>query len=396
MRPRVFIGSSTEGLDVARAIQANLDDVAEVELWTQGAFGLTTSTLASLLEAIERTDFAVLVLQADDLISTRGEEAAVARDNVIFELGLFLGALGTERTAFVIDRDRPPALPSDLAGITPATYQRHTTGNLSAALGKASTALRAQIELAGPKPVSADPASGVEADRTYLEFHTRWAYSESPVPGYWRGVQQGRRVIRAEKPIPRWTFNIVRRADDDTPFTLAKPTFRLVAVARTGNGQVVLKEPRHQTNRFTVDVEFQPPLAVGEECTLGYEVDIPAHKVSTHEAAIARPLPKVPSPGGGEFSSAEVAYRIEDFVLEVCIPRHLGARSFGLQVVAFGDVDHAEQTAVATAGAFTQEIIEVDGEERVRLVVRRSRPPRKRTYRIHWIPPLAGQVAARR
>lgn len=138
VRPRVFIGSSTESLRVAQAIQQLLDYDAEVKLWTNGVFGVGGGTLQSLMEAARASDFAVMVLNPEDVTFTRDSERSTVRDNVIFEMGLFLGRLGLGRCFMVYDRTNPPSLPSDLLGVTPATYQPHADGNLTDALGSAA------------------------------------------------------------------------------------------------------------------------------------------------------------------------------------------------------------------------------------------------------------------
>ena len=61
------------------------------------------------------------------------------RDNVLLEMGLFIGALGRERTFAVFDRSVDMKLPSDLAGVTPASYAPHASGNLQASLGASAT-----------------------------------------------------------------------------------------------------------------------------------------------------------------------------------------------------------------------------------------------------------------
>jgi hypothetical protein len=99
--------------------------------------------------ALSRFDFALLVLTADDLTVSRGTERAVARDNVLFELGLFIGFLGRDRTFMLYDRTKAPVLPSDLAGITAATFAPHASGNLEASLGAPSTKIRNVIERLG-------------------------------------------------------------------------------------------------------------------------------------------------------------------------------------------------------------------------------------------------------
>lgn len=148
-RPALFVGSSSEGLRIAEGVQVVLDPVCEVELWTQGIFGLTQGTLESLVLALSRFDFALLVLTADDMTVSRGIQRAAARDNVLFELGLFIGSLGRDRTFMLYDRTNPPELPSDLAGITAATFAPQTSGNLEAALGAPCAKIRNIVERLG-------------------------------------------------------------------------------------------------------------------------------------------------------------------------------------------------------------------------------------------------------
>lgn len=148
-RPAIFIGSSSEALPIAQTIQVLLDHRCEVEIWSQGVFGLSRGTLESLVLALERFDFAVLVLTADDLLMSRGAERPSARDNVVFELGLFVGGLGRDRTFILYDRENPPVLPSDLAGVAAATYQMHASGNLEPSLGAASTQILRSVERLG-------------------------------------------------------------------------------------------------------------------------------------------------------------------------------------------------------------------------------------------------------
>ncbi|XYH97424.1 TIR domain-containing protein [Sorangium sp. So ce1128] len=141
-RPRIFIGSSVEGLRVAEHIQLGLDYDADCTVWSQGVFGLSGGTLESLCGAIRDFEFAVLVLTPDDLVQKRSQAMNSPRDNVLFELGLFMGALGRERTFIVYCRDEPIGLPTDLAGVTAATFARRADGNLQAALGSVCTQIR--------------------------------------------------------------------------------------------------------------------------------------------------------------------------------------------------------------------------------------------------------------
>jgi predicted nucleotide-binding protein len=145
-RPRVFIASSVEGLPIAEAIALDMQFVADVTIWDQGVFPVSEGTLPALDAVADQSDFAVVVLTADDMTTKRGQTYPVPRDNVLFELGFFMGRLGVERTYMVYSRDRPPTLPSDLAGITPATFAERADGNLAAAIGPASTQIRQAMQ----------------------------------------------------------------------------------------------------------------------------------------------------------------------------------------------------------------------------------------------------------
>jgi predicted nucleotide-binding protein len=141
-RPNVFVGSSTEGISIAEAIQVNLDHDCETILWSQGVFGLGRGTLEELVREAATVDFAVLVLTPDDLVTKREKGGHQPRDNVLFELGLFMGKLGCDRTFIVHERRRPLDLPTDLAGITPAMFTRRADNNMLAALGPVCTQLK--------------------------------------------------------------------------------------------------------------------------------------------------------------------------------------------------------------------------------------------------------------
>ena len=154
--PSVFVGSSREGLEVARVLHA-LSDVSEVEVWDEGVFSLSAGTLESHMQALSRFDFAVLVLTPDDVTVSRGVELNSTRDNVLIELGLFIGGLGRERTFMLYCTDGNVKIPSDLAGITFATFAMpDDPGRLIASLGLACVRIRNVIRKLGKKGRSSD------------------------------------------------------------------------------------------------------------------------------------------------------------------------------------------------------------------------------------------------
>lgn len=145
-RPKVFIASSTESLDVAYAAQENLEYDAECTVWTQGVMRLSRATMSNLIEQLNNSDFGIFVLGSDDVLLSRGEERAVARDNVVLELGMFAGRLGVESTFIVKPRGQEMHLPTDLLGLAVSEYTPDRQDrNLSAALGPAMNAIRREL-----------------------------------------------------------------------------------------------------------------------------------------------------------------------------------------------------------------------------------------------------------
>jgi hypothetical protein len=129
MKPRVFLGSSGQQEKLLRALTRGLEDVADVDAWTT-VFNPGVSTLERLVELTREVDFAAFVFAQDDW-TTRGASPDAAsgeaspRDNVVFEAGLFGGALGIRRT-FILHANGAK-LPTDLLGLTSIRYDPDTT-----------------------------------------------------------------------------------------------------------------------------------------------------------------------------------------------------------------------------------------------------------------------------
>lgn len=128
-KPSIFIGSSSEFASVANAIRdalvAELD--VNVTVWndSSGIFQFGRNTMESILTAPHFFDYSIMLMAPDDTFMSRDETIAAPRDNVIFELGFFLGSQGRMRAFFVLLQKPVESeekkwekikIPTDLAG----------------------------------------------------------------------------------------------------------------------------------------------------------------------------------------------------------------------------------------------------------------------------------------
>ncbi|WP_420211107.1 Pycsar phage resistance system effector protein PycTIR [Burkholderia aenigmatica] len=143
---RVFVISSAEALGVAHLLQSMFaHDKFLTVPWNQGVFKVANYTLDDIERELDQCDFAVAIAHGDDVTNARGTEWPAPRDNVVFELGLFMGRLGRKRAILMEPRGEGVKLPSDMAGVTTIPYVYDEKNDTEAKFGPAATALRKHI-----------------------------------------------------------------------------------------------------------------------------------------------------------------------------------------------------------------------------------------------------------
>jgi predicted nucleotide-binding protein len=123
MSARIFIGSSTEGRGTAEQVAAGLSGQGFKPIRWWDTFAAGAYTLESLLDTCRKVDAAVFVLTADDRTWSRGTHSKAPRDNLVFELGLFMGMVGRQRT--VVVSEPKVRLPTDIDGWTHLKFNKN-------------------------------------------------------------------------------------------------------------------------------------------------------------------------------------------------------------------------------------------------------------------------------
>lgn len=199
-----FLGSSHEGRDVAVRLAALLDTYGvECSVWSQGVFDVGEHVLDGLVRKAKIVDFAILVLSPDDHVESRNAESQAPRDNVVFELGLFIGALGKDRTYMVVPDGVSLKLPSDLAGITQARYRTRSDADVSAALSPVAVQLSDRIGKLGPRDETTSTHLQLPADTTMthnVEVGLRLLESNLNPQGWRFKWNESRSTLRVKSP----------------------------------------------------------------------------------------------------------------------------------------------------------------------------------------------------
>lgn len=254
VKPRMFIASSVERLDLAYAAQENLEHEVEATVWTQDVFSLSTTAMASLIDVLDETDFAMFILMPDDVTAIRDQNRKTVRDNIIFELGLFVGRIGSDRCFLVVPRGVEDLhLPTDLVGLTPATFEPDRQDeNLLAALGPACNRIRkavSRLRQREPQPSTMEPAAEAQVEALTSDPTDCLALIES-----WMGSRRGSKNTEA-----------IRYDDVDQELKLARGSARQyieqaairwrLEVARKGQDIILFKKgsivvPERRTEFF--------------------------------------------------------------------------------------------------------------------------------------------------
>lgn len=171
IKPTIFVGSTTEKARIIVALTLELQNIATIHpWWSSTAFKPLSGTLEGLVLATKKYDFAIFILTPDDFVKSRGAETFTSRDNVLFEFGLFLGALGPKRVfAFAQDEhNKPLKVPSDFLGVTIPRFTATDDDDIVSSMVVLRGSIEPIIRAEGPR--SFELVVGWEIDRDERRF----------------------------------------------------------------------------------------------------------------------------------------------------------------------------------------------------------------------------------
>lgn len=146
-KKRIFIGSSSEELALAESAKEILEPEFEVTVWNDpiwntSVFKINSNFLYALLKASLGFDFGILLGTSDDKVLVRDTEVLQPRDNILFELGLFVGRLGLSKCAFVVEKELK--ILSDIKGFSLAEFSKEEPESYETAISQVAELFRNQ------------------------------------------------------------------------------------------------------------------------------------------------------------------------------------------------------------------------------------------------------------
>lgn len=156
MKKKLFIGfSQVNGSEIAIKVKNDIESSCgwiKCELWNNGkAFPLNDSTLNSLIVASRKYEYGVFIATQDDKVKETKREVLIPRDNVVFEMGLFVGSMGIERSFIMVEKGSK--LPSDFKEITVPFFEKGNPSSTSNATEKIINRLKNNRQAYGLRPI---------------------------------------------------------------------------------------------------------------------------------------------------------------------------------------------------------------------------------------------------
>lgn len=134
-KPEIFIGSSSEALDLAKAIKFNLRKTANCEVW-DNAFHIGDILLDQLIEKTQTVDYAIFIFHPSDIVISKNQLNETVRDNVVFETGLFMSKIGRKNVFIALPEEHKDIkILTDLGGFIMTHYEEYYERNCRTATG---------------------------------------------------------------------------------------------------------------------------------------------------------------------------------------------------------------------------------------------------------------------
>lgn len=131
---QVFVGSSSEGKNLADIVITELKAAGLHPLAWFDFFKNQRPPIQELEQISLRAHGAVLVATSDDRAIIRNQRWTQARDNVLFEYGLFSGSLGRSKCGLLVPDQPDFRIPSDFLGV--ACFSSYTSNTVSECVAK--------------------------------------------------------------------------------------------------------------------------------------------------------------------------------------------------------------------------------------------------------------------